>query len=71
MNKKDIHPILLANVYLITCKLNRNCCENKKELARKYLCKTINTTLMTRQKKSKTFFNDLIITFFILLGINF
>jgi hypothetical protein len=60
MDKQDIHPILLANVYLITCKLNNNCCENKKELARKYLSKTINKTLKNRKEISKPFFNNLL-----------
>lgn len=47
--KQDIESILLANWYLIKCKIERPSCP-KTELARKYLAAKINKTLFERNK---------------------
>jgi hypothetical protein len=59
--KQDIDSILLANWYLVKCKMERPSC-NKTELARKYLVAKINKALFERTKLSevqtkKAFFN--------------
>lgn len=47
--KQDVESILLANWYLIKCKMERPEC-NKTEIARKYLAAKINKTLFERTK---------------------
>lgn len=70
MDKQDINTILLANTYLVTCKLNKDCCNNRKELARKYLSNTINKALKSRKKEPTTIFKALLSTIMIILGFN-
>jgi hypothetical protein len=56
--KQDVDSILLANWYLIKCKMERPSCP-KTELARKYLVSKINKALFERTKldqPSKAFF---------------
>jgi hypothetical protein len=56
--KQDVDSILLANWYLIKCKMEKPSCP-KTELARKYLVAKINKALFERTKSaqpSKAFF---------------
>lgn len=51
MNKPEVESILLANLYLIKCKLDMNTGENKIDLARKFLTTKINKALVERSCK--------------------
>lgn len=55
MNKADIQSILIANIYFTKCKLEKNCCSDKTELARKYLVKSIDKVLIERKSKISNF----------------
>lgn len=70
MNKADIQSILIANTYFTKCKLEKNCCLDKTELARKYLVKSIvksiDKVLIERKSKIshfRTLFLNLIFFF--------
>ena len=47
--KQDIDSILLANWYLVNCKLDTTMCAKKTELARKYLVAKIQKALSDRK----------------------
>jgi len=61
MNKQVIDSILLANSYLICCKLNKVDCP-KSDLARKYLISKIKKALLEKKKSNskKPFFSSII-----------
>lgn len=51
--KQDVNSILIANYYLVKCKLDNNCCD-KVEIARKYLTSIIKKALIDRTKTLST-----------------
>jgi hypothetical protein len=55
MNKNDIKSILVANIYFTKCKLDKNFCSDKTDLARKYLVKSIDKVLVERKSKISDF----------------
>ena len=59
MRQQDIDSILLANWYLIKCKMENPSC-SKTELARKYLVAKINKALFNRSKLSSSIKQSLI-----------
>lgn len=71
MKKEDVNNILLINEYLVSCKLQKDFCEKKTELARKYLSDRINKALKRRTEKSPTNFKAFFISLFVLFGSNF
>lgn len=71
MKKEDINNILLVNDYLVSCKLQKDRCEKKTELARKYLSDRINKALKSRTEKSSTNFKAFLIGICVLFGLNF
>ena len=60
--KQDVDSILLANWYLVKCKMERPSC-HKTELARKYLVVKINKALFERTKLSEVQVNQSLIQF--------
>lgn len=58
MDKQVIDSILLANSYLICCKLNRVEC-SKSELARKYLVSKVKKALLEKSNSKKPYFSSL------------
>lgn len=71
MKKEDLNNILLANNYLISCKLQTNCCEKKTNLARKYLSNKINKALNSKTEESPTNFKAILISILPFLGFSF
>jgi len=59
MNKWNVKSILLANNYLLKCKVDQSCCE-KTELARKYLIVSIKKTLNQRKNSLISVFSFLV-----------
>jgi hypothetical protein len=70
MKKEDINNILLVNGYLVSCELDKNCCEKKIQLTRKYLSERINKALKSRTEKTPTNFKALLVNTLLVLGFN-
>lgn len=64
MKKQEIDSILLANTYLVKCKLQSSPCD-RQELARKYLTSQIKKTLEKRQILNQEFFFIKVFSFFL------
>lgn len=70
MKKEDVNNILLVNDYLVSCKLQKNYCEKKTELARKYLSDRISKALKRRTEKSPTNFKAFFMMFSVIFNFN-
>lgn len=64
MKKQEIDSILLANTYLVKCKL-KSSPRDRQELARKYLTSQIKKTLEKRQILNQEFFFIKVFSFFL------